>query len=288
MVPDEWHRWRTHQAATGMLRRMTDEPASSPALPTAPIFVIGSARSGTTMLRLMLDSHARISSGEETHFLQQLEPVVGKQWRLLEPYGFPRTYWLDRLRHLYGDFQAEYAGRRGKVRWADKDPANTLLLPFVDELFPDAQYIHLLRDGHDVVASHRDRWGYRSGARAARGVWRKYVEAARTFGGTVGTARFLEVRYEALVADPEAELRPLFAFLGEAWDPAVLAFDQAEHDGTERYTQFTADRRKQGGDSGAVYQSRVGTGRASLDPVLRTMLRRSSGALLDELGYGGR
>ncbi len=287
MVADAGEPRNARQPGAGILHPMTDEPASPPALPTAPIFIIGSARSGTTMLRLMLDSHARISSGEETHFLQQTEPVVGKQWRLLERYGFPREYWLDRLRHLYGDFQAEYAARRGKVRWADKDPANTLLLPFVEELFPDAQYIHLLRDGHDVVASHRDRWGYRSGVRSARGAWRKYVEAARSFGPTVGADRFLEVRYEALVADPEAELRRLFAFLGEAWDPAVLAFDRAEHDGTERYTQFTAERREQGGDGGAVYRSRVGAGRASLDPVLRAMLRRSSGALLDDLGYSG-
>jgi hypothetical protein len=272
---------------TGILRRMTDEPRTPDPAPTAPIFIIGSARSGTTMLRLMLDSHARISSGEETHFLQQMEPVVGKQWRLLERYGFPREYWLDRLRHLYGDFQAEYAARRGKVRWADKDPANTLLLPFVEELFPDAQYIHLLRDGHDVVASHRDRWGYRSGVRSARGAWRKYVEAARSFGDQAGPDRFLEVRYEALVSDPETQLRRMFAFLGEPWDPAVLAFDKAKHDGTERYTQFTAERRSQGGDGNAVYQSRVGAGRSSLDPVLRTMLRRSSGPLLDELGYSG-
>ncbi len=240
------------------------------------------------MLRLMLDSHARISSGEETHFLQQMEPVVGRQWRLLEPYGFPREYWLDRLRHLYGDFQAEYAARRHKVRWADKDPGNTMVLPFVEELFPDAQYVHLLRDGHDVVASHRDRWGYRSAARCARGSWRKYVETCRVLGAGVGPDRFLELRYEALVADPEIELRRLFAFLGEAWDPAVLTFDRAEHDGTERYAKFTAERREQGGDAAAVYQTRVGAGRASLDPVLRTMLRRSSGALLDELGYSGR
>jgi hypothetical protein len=267
---------------------MTDQPRDSASLPTAPIFIVGSARSGTTMLRLMLDSHARISSGEETHFLQQLEPVVGKQWRLLERYGFPREYWLDRLRDLYGDFQAEYATRRGKARWADKDPANTLILPFVDELFHDAQYIHLLRDGHDVVASHRDRWGYRSAVRSARGAWRKYVEAARSFGAGVGPTRFLEVRYEALVGDPEAELRRLLTFLGEAWDPAVLAFDRSEHDGTERYTRFTAGRREQGGEDRAVYRSRVGAGRASLDPVLRTMLRRSSGPLLDELDYGGR
>ena len=268
---------------------MTDAPGTSPALPTAPIFVIGSARSGTTMLRLMLDSHARISSGEETHFLQQMEPVVGKQWRLLERYGFPREYWLDRLRHLYGDFQAEYAARTGQGPLGRQGPR---------------QHPHsaLRRRSCSPMPSTSTccvtatMWWPRTGIagaivpargrRAARGAstWRRPGRSARRWA----LARFLEVRYEVLVADPEAELRRLVDFLGEEWDPAMLAFDRAEHDGTERYTQFTAERREQGGDGSAVYQSRVGAGRASLDPVLRTMLRRSSGALLDELGYSER
>jgi hypothetical protein len=136
-----------------------------------------------------------------------------------------------------------------------------------------------------VVASHKDRWGYRSGVRAARGVWRKYVETAREFGARQPAGRYHEVRYEALVAEPEPRLRELFAFLGEDWDPAVLEFDRAEHDGTERYSRFTAQRRSEGGDASTIYRSRVGAGKDSLDPVLRTMLHRSSGALLRELGY---
>jgi len=260
---------------------MTDQPAAE----RGPILIIGSARSGTTMLRLMLDSHPRISCGEETHLLQTLEPAVGRQWRLLQRYGFPRQYWTARLAALYGGAMADYAERRGKARWADKDPSNTLLLPFARELFPDAQYIHLVRDGHDVVASYKDRWGYRAGVRAARGVWRKYVETAREFGGRQPPGRYHELRYEALVAEPEAQLRALFEFLGEDWDPAVLEFDQAEHDGTERYSKFTAQRRSEGGDSSTIYRSRVGAGKDALDPVLRTMLHRSSGPLLRELGY---
>lgn len=237
------------------------------------------------MLRLILDSHPRISCGEETHLLQTMEPAMGKHWRLLERYGFPREYWTTRLATFYGGAMTDYAARRGKARWADKDPSNTLLLPFADELFPDAQYVHLVRDGHDVVASHKDRWGYRSGVRAARGAWRKYVETARAFGARQPEGRYHELRYEALVADPETQLRALFAFLGEAWDPAVLEFDKAEHDGTERYSSFTARRRSEGGDGSTIYRSRVGAGRSSLDPVLRTMLHRSSGDLLRELGY---
>jgi hypothetical protein len=260
-----------------------DEPAAVPAV--APIFVIGSPRSGTTLLRLILDSHPRISCGEETHFLRDLESIVGRNWGLVGTYGLDRGWWLERIRALYADFQAEVLARSGKVRWAEKDPTYTLHLDFIEELFPGAVYVHLLRDGHDVVASFRDRWGYRSAARAARGEWARYVRAAQALGRRLPPERFLELRYEELVADPAAEGQHLFAFLGEDWDPGVLEFDPAEHTATDRYRWFTAQRREAGGDPATIYRSRVGAGGASLDPFLRTLLRRRNGPLLQELGY---
>ncbi len=252
-----------------------------------PIFVIGSPRSGTTLLRLLLDSHPAISCGEETHFLRHLETIVGRDWPLVETYGLDRDWWLTRIRSLYAEFQAEVLERAGKARWAEKDPTYTLHLSFIDELFPDALYVHLVRDGHDVVASFRDRWGYVSAARAARSEWARYVEAARDLGARLPPQRFLELRYESLVADPEPEARRLFTFLGEAWDPGVLAFDAAEHRATQRYQRFTAQRRAVGGDGSTIYRSRVGAGARSLDPVLRTLLRRRNGDLLRALGYLG-
>ena len=254
---------------------------------TPPIFVIGSPRSGTTLLRLLLDAHPRISCGEETHFLRALESIVGRDWPLVASYGLPRDWWLARIRGLYADFQAEVLARSGKARWAEKDPTYTLHLAFIEELFPDALFVHLLRDGHDVVASFRDRWGYRSAARAARTEWARYVSAARELGQRLGEQRFLELRYERLVADPEAEARRLFAFLGEAWHPEVLDFDPADHAATERYRWFTAQRREAGGETTTIYRSRVGAGGRSLDPVLRTLLRHQHGDLLRELGYLG-
>ncbi len=252
-----------------------------------PIFVIGSPRSGTTLLRLILDAHPRISCGEETHFLRDLEAIVGRNWELLSTYGLERAWWLSRIRALYDEFQAEVLARSGKARWAEKDPTYTLHLPFIEELFPDALYVHLLRDGHDVVASFRDRWGYASAARAARSEWARYVGAARELAERLPEDRFLELRYEDLVAEPEAQGRRLFAFLGEDWEPAVLEFDPAAHRATERYQRFTAGRRQAGGDDGNIYRSRVGTGRGSLDPFLRALLRRRNGALLRALGYLG-
>jgi hypothetical protein len=252
-----------------------------------PIFVIGSPRSGTTLLRLILDAHPRISCGEETHFLRHLQAVVGTDWDLVATYGFDRDWWLERIASFYLGFQEEVLARSGKARWAEKDPTYTLLLDFIDSLFPDAVYVHLLRDGHDVVASFRDRWGYRSAGRAAKSEWARHVRAARSFERKLPPERFLELRYEALVTDPQAQGQRLFSFLGEEWDPAVLDFDPAEHRATDRYRRFTASRREAGGETATIYRSRVGTGGDSLDPVLRTLLRRRWGDLLRELGYLG-
>ncbi len=261
-----------------------DQPAHEPTA-TAPIFVIGSPRSGTTLVRLILDSHPSISCGEETHFLRDLESVVGRNWDLVATYGLSREWWIEHLRGLYDTFQAEVLARNGKARWAEKDPTYTLHLPFIEELFPNALYVHLLRDGHDVVASFRERWGYKSAARAARTEWARYVSAARDLGRRLPEDRFLELRYEELVTDPETQGQRLFAFLGEPWQPEVLEFDPSQHAATERYQWFSAQQREAGGEDSTIYTSRVGAGGASLDPVLRTILRRRHGALLRELGY---
>jgi hypothetical protein len=252
-----------------------------------PVFVIGSPRSGTTLVRLILDAHPHVSCGEETHFLRDLEAIVGRRWELVASYGLERAWWLARIRDLYLAFQAEVLAASGKARWAEKDPTYTLHLGFIEELFPDALYVHLLRDGHDVVASFRDRWGYRSAARAARTEWARYVHAATALGRRLDGSRFLEVRYERLVTDPEAEARRLFAFLGEPWEPTVLDVDPTRHRATERYRRFSAGRRQAAGETATIYRSRVGAGRSSLDPLLRGLLRRRHGPLLRELGYLG-
>jgi hypothetical protein len=253
-----------------------------------PIFVIGCGRSGTTLLRLMLDSHPRISAGEETKFLVDFERILTDHWSLLKAYGFPREWWVGRIRSFYQSFQTEYLKRRGKARWAEKSPIYTFHLEFIGELFPDAQYVHVIRDGRDVVASFRERWGYLAGLRAANSIWRESVVRAREFGARLPAGRYHELRYEALVADAEKEMRSLLSFLGEEWDPRVLRFHEVEHDSTARYAAYTSGRREAAGDPSApIYRAREGAGRRRLDPALAAVLQRSSGKLLTELGYTG-
>jgi hypothetical protein len=244
----------------------------------SPIFIVGCQRSGTTLMRLILDAHPAISIGPESRFLDDLAKVTGEDWWRLEPYGFPKSYFHAAFAQMFSDFHVGYAQRRGKQRWGDKSPRYTMHIPFLNDLFPACQVIHVIRDGRDVVTSHRERWGYAS-AYKATAKWQRYIEAARAAGKELGPGRFAEVRYEALVAEPEPELRRLLAFLGEDWDDAVLHHEDAPHDVTAGYQQRKAPA------TGPINQEQVGAHKLRLDPALRILLRVRSRRALKALDY---
>lgn len=252
--------------------------------PTSPIFVVGCQRSGTTMLRLILDSHPRISCGPETRFLEDMERIVGADWNRLSQYGFPREEWLRRIAGFFGGIQQDYAHSRGKQRWADKSPRYAMKLSFIMELFPDAQIVHVIRDGRDVAVSHRKRFGYWSCVKSAV-KWPRYIAQATTAGRALPPGQYHELRYEELVSDQESTLRSLLDFLGEEWEPSILDFDKHTHDVPDRYHAQARSRRADEGTSAAVYTSRVGSYRKELDPVMRLLFRLTARRELKQLGY---
>jgi hypothetical protein len=250
----------------------------------APIFLVGCQRSGTTMLRLVLDSHSRISCGPETRFLTALSRVVGSDWERLSRFGFERDDWLRRIADFFGGIHADYAHGRGKARWADKTPLYAMALPFVTEVFPDAQIVHVIRDGRDVVVSHRKRFGYWSAVKCVV-KWPRYIHTARAAGRSLPADRYFELRYEDAVREPEKALRALFEFLGEPWEPGVLDYADKQHDVASKYT-VEADRRRAAAHTDTqIYGSRVGTHRRELDPFLRLLVWIFSRSTLRELGY---
>jgi hypothetical protein len=249
----------------------------------APIFIVGCQRSGTTLLRLILDSHPAISCGPETRFLPDLARITTSDWKRISRYGFDRDYWLGRVAEFFGGFQDDYARARGKSRWADKTPMYALSIGYLDELFPQCQIVHVIRDGRDVVASHRQHWGYQSALRAVP-KWPHYVRTARQAGTVLPSDRYFEVRYEDMVTRSEQTLRTLFSWLGENWDPSVLDFDRRPHDVGDRYSSLTQSRRTGGGAS-PIYGSRVGAHKQELDPALRLLTATVAGPMLRELGY---
>ncbi len=251
-----------------------------------PIFLVGCQRSGTTMLRLVLDSHSRISCGPETRFLPDLRRIVDERrdWPRLARFGFPREDWLRRIREFFGGVHADYAAGRGKVRWADKTPLYALSVDFVTEVFPDAQIVHVIRDGRDVVVSHRKRFGYWSAVKCVV-KWPRYIRTTRAFAARLPPQRYHELRYEDAVGDPDSALRALFEFLGEPWEDGVLRYADRPHDVAAKYTVEADRRRAAAGTDAAIYASRVGTYKRELDPFLRILVRIFSGPMLKELGY---
>jgi hypothetical protein len=249
-----------------------------------PIFVVGCQRSGTTLVRLMLDSHPNISCGPETRFLADLAKVTGENWTRLAHFGFDQQYWHRSVATFFEQIQQDYAASRGKTRWADKTPRYALSLGFIDSLFPDCKVVHVVRDPRDVVASHRHRFGYVAAVKAAE-KWPRYIRAARSAGARLGPQRYVELRYEELVTDPKGTMKGLLEFVDEPWDDAVLHHDDYLHDVADKYAIFAGGRRGEGREAGAVYRNRVGAGRKELDPALRLLVRLRAGREMRELGY---
>jgi hypothetical protein len=125
-----------------------------------------------------------------------------------------------------------YADEAGKPRWGDKTPMYMRHLSLLERLFPDAQYVHLIRDGRDAALSFLQMpegtftrtWAHPTTPAQFACLWRKEVSDARALGRRVGASRCREVRYEDLVADPEGAIRALCAFAGIPFEVTMLDY----------------------------------------------------------------
>jgi hypothetical protein len=221
-----------------------------------PIFIIGSPRSGTTMLRLMLTCHPRICVPPEGTWLMQLyrryHNVVFNEASIeafiddilsspkIEEWQLCRADLLKLLeKDLPQDYAAlasrvylNYAERYGKVRWGDKNNPYLHHIKKIAHLFPSAMFVHIVRDGRDVACSYRD-LSQVSGKYAPNlstnicsiaCQWASNVKLVQKNFAIVGTERVLTIRYEDLVRCPEKTLRAICNFLGEDYDSRMLHF----------------------------------------------------------------
>jgi hypothetical protein len=213
-----------------------------------PLLVLGVRRSGTTLLRVMLDRSSQLAVPDESYFVPQLAArhrgpldagsFVDDLRRIgtLVEWGVDPERVRARLRdgmatgEAIGAIFETYAADRGKERWGDKTPMYMQYLPLLEALFPQALYVHLVRDGRDVARSFlampegvvTRTWAHPRSVPDFACEWRTEVEAARQLGARVGSGRYLEVRYEALVAEPERELQAICAFAGLPYEPDLL------------------------------------------------------------------
>jgi Sulfotransferase family len=216
---------------------------------TAPVLVLGVSRSGTTLLKEMLDRHSALAIPSESYFIPQLwdrhgersapEEVVedvGRIARVREWGVTPedvRAHLPEgaRFADVVDAVYRSYAEARGKTRYGDKTPSYMQHLELLDRVFPGAQYVHIVRDGRAAGLSfmamkRKPRFNLGRPRRLAEFAcaWRLEVEEAQRFGQRLGSGRYLEVRYEDLVAEPEARLGEVCAFLGLGLEPGQLQY----------------------------------------------------------------
>lgn len=254
-----------------------------------PIFVIGVHRSGTTLVRLVIDSHSRIACPPESFFLLPERALLddAKALEGLLAMGFKLDHVVARLREHVAYFFELYAATKRKPRWADKTPSYVACLDFIETLFPDAQYVMVYRHGLDSACSiaqipdileaepHIAACGGDRFAGAAR-YWATQCGAMRAFAaGHPG--RCHEIFYEKLTSDPEPEARRLFAFLGEPWEPAVLEFYAQPHDRWAGLQDIKAVASR-------GFAPNVGSWRQQPAERVRAMLAQA-GPMLAALGY---
>lgn len=217
---------------------------------SSPTVVLGVSRSGTTLLKAMLDAHSQLAIPSESYFLPQLWDRHGEQperdtfvedlGRLerLREWGVDPEQVRERLpeRPTFAEavqsIYRVYAASRGKQRFGDKTPLYMQHLDVLERAFPDARYVHIVRDGRDAAASMRAMTRKpRFNLSRPRGVgdfaaaWQREVRAARLFGRT---HPYHELRYEDLVEEPESRLREVCAFLELEYEPGLLEYHRRE------------------------------------------------------------
>jgi len=282
--------------------------------------IVGAPRSGTTLLRFMLDAHPLLAIPPETGFLVLADQFTGQDdatrreffeavtryppdapaWN---DFRIPHVTFASALSHIVPFSAAEgyralyrlYAERFGKPRWGDKTPMYGLHLPLIARHLPEARFIHVVRDGRDVALSLRQMWfspGESMEALAAH--WSHFVSTARRDGSPTG--RYLELKYEDLLCDTRRVLETLCAFIDLPFSDRMLAYYRS----TPRRLEEHGDRFRLDGtlvvsSAGRLHQQamtlrppspdRIGVWRTAMTAEELTRFEAVSGELLEQLGY---
>jgi len=213
-----------------------------------PFFIVGAHRSGTTMLRLMINSHPNLAVPFESGFIPffyrelakygdlrikdnaarllkdiQEDPSVKKGELIHDPEAI-LSYAITGYADLVNAIFEVYARKKGKKRWGDKTPGYVGELDIIWKLFPGCRIIHLVRDGRDVALSlSKIEWGSGHIPKLAEN-WRWMTTLGHKIGAILGEQYYLEVRYEDLVLKTEETIRTICTFLQEPYYKEMLAF----------------------------------------------------------------
>lgn len=282
--------------------------------------IVGSPRSGTTLLRFMLDTHPELAIPPETGFLNLFPKLKGRGDKLRQRFfhevvNFPKpipnwpdfeiseeTFWaiLKEINPFnipdgYRAFYQLYATRFGKARWGDKTPLYCMELNLIRRVLPEARFIHIIRDGRDAALSLRKMWfspGWEIGVQAA--YWKKCVLAARQAG--LGRTDYMEVHYEDLILKPQETLERICGHISLRYDEVMLRYytrtptrlrEHKERSRPNGHLLVTRDQRRcqQVRTTGPPDSDRVLAWKQAMDVDEIKAFQIVAGDLLKKLGY---
>jgi hypothetical protein len=292
--------------------RMTLSP---PTLP-AP-FIVGVARSGTTLLRFMLDRHPDLAIPAETHFIPavlQTSPT-GASLRSDEfvhritssftwaDFGLSKDDFCSAVAAIdpfspADGLRAFYrlcAEAQNKPRWGDKTPTYTDSITAISALLPEAYFIHVIRDGRAVAASRRHlSFGPGPDIVSQSRDWGRKIRNARMQAASC--SRYMEIRYEELVCHPEVVLRNICVRIGLTYSSAMVDYQTAAETRLAEFRDWqlaSGELISAGEYRRAIHQrtlkpldaNRVDHWRHVLLPAEVAAFEMEEGPLLRELGY---
>ena len=263
-------------------------PPAAAATPAAGhIFVLGFLRSGTSLLEVILEGHPQVVSVEESESLIDSVQQFMQQPQDLQRLEHAPQARLNALRDAYWRRVAQTgADVTGKI-FVDKNPLNTLKLPLIARLFPQAKILFACRDPRDIVLScfrHRFRMSapiyelltIDGAARYYDAVMRVFMECTRLL-----PLEFCLVRHEDVVSGFTREMRRVCDFLGLAWDPAMGDFALRTRE-REALTPSTAQLAKglntEGVGHWRRYREQLEAAREILAPWVRQFYYEEAGA----------
>jgi len=220
---------------------------------TAPFFIVGVQRSGTTLLRLLLNAHSDIAIPEEASFLRPLfknewsgQSITGPKLQRLVNYlraneqfnlwNFDREPLLQEIgsreaitfSEVMDIMYSSYAKNEGKIRWGDK----SLFFGSIEklyEMFPKARFIHIVRDGRDVFHSWRKMDPAKSHPSVMALDWKLKLDFIERSIKTIPASNMLLVRYEDLLTQPNESLQKICNFLSIDFEEDMLRFHQSSN-----------------------------------------------------------
>ncbi|WP_198651489.1 tetratricopeptide repeat-containing sulfotransferase family protein [Dyella sp. C11] len=252
----------------------------APEAQDSPVFVVGFPRSGTTLLEQMLDAHPQLQSMDENPFFNRLADLLtSHDKRILDDLSVLRQYDADELRRSYYAMVDERVQRRPGVRIVDKNPLNTMWLPLINRLFPNARIILALRHPCDVILScHMQDFRAPTLALACTSLdrlARGYVQVMQRWvdESTILQPAAMNLRYEDVVDDLPGQAQRIAQFLGLDDASPMLGFHEhargKTYIGTPSYSQVIEPVNRKAMGRWQKYREWIEPVLPTLDPMLR-------------------